>query len=379
MSKPEGKQRKRGNNEGTITQRRDGRYESRITLDGGKRKCFYGKTRAEVAEKLTKALRDLQQGITPAPERETVGTFLARWLADVARPSLRPLTYKSYALIVNHHLIPVLGKVRLARLAPADVQRYMNAKRDAGLSARTVAYHRAVLRKALNDALRWGSVARNAAALAVPPKQVRPRLRFLSPEDARRFLDVCRGHRLEALFTVALSMGLRQGEALGLRWEDIDLEAGTLTVSHALQRVDGKLQLMEPKTQQSHRTLPLPPVALAALREHRRRQLAERIASAYWEDHGFVFPSTIGTPLEPRNLVDQFHTLRAAAGLDWLRFHDLRHGCASLLMAQGVNPRVVMEVLGHSQISLTLGTYSHVTSELAKDAALKIDALLGNG
>lgn len=192
-----------------------------------------------------------------------------------------------------------------------------------------------------------------------------------------RFRVIPRDHRLGALFTVALAVGLRHGEALGLRWDDVDLDAGTLTVRHALQRVGGKLTLVDPKTQRSRRTIALPDVALTALREHRRRQLETRMAADYWDDQGFVFASTIGTGIEPRNLVRAFHQLRERAGLPWLRFHDLRHGCASLLMAQGVNPRVVMEILGHSQISLTLGTYSHVAPELAKEAAAKIDGILG--
>jgi integrase len=175
---------------------------------------------------------------------------------------------------------------------------------------------------------------------------------------------------------VALAVGLRQGEALGLRWEDVDLDAGTLTVRHALQRTNDGLQLVEPKTVRSRRTIALPDMALAALRAHRVRQIEERLTAPYWEDHGFVFASTVGTGIEPRNLTREFHRLREKAGLEWLRFHDLRHGCASLLMAQGVNPRVVMEILGHSQISLTLGTYSHVAPELAREAADKIDAVL---
>ncbi|ACZ40244.1 tyrosine-type recombinase/integrase [Sphaerobacter thermophilus] len=374
--------RHRGNNEGSIRERPDGYWEARMTFwEQGtrRRKSFYGRTRQEVADKLARALVEQQYGLPVVSERETVKDYLERWLEDVARPSLRPRTYESYRGIITRHLTPALGRTRLARLSPDQVQRYINQKQAAGLSPRTVTYHRAVLRKALNDAMRWGLVSRNAAALAAPPKQDRPPARFLTPEEARHFLDTVAGHRLEALFTVALAVGLRQGEALGLRWDDVDLEAGTLTVRYALQRSGGALVLVEPKTQRSRRTVALPAVALRALREHRTRQLEERIAAPYWDDQGFVFTSTIGTAIDARNLTREFHRLRAEAGLPWLRFHDLRHGCASLLMAQGVNPRVVMEILGHSQITLTLGTYSHVAPTLARDAADKIDGILGVG
>ena len=375
---------KRGQNEGSIHKREsDGLWCATLNLGyvngKRKRKYIYGKTRRDVAEKLATALSEQQQGLPVVSEKETVGSFMTRWLEDVARPSLRPRTFDSYAMIVNRHLIPALGKIKLTRLSPQDVQKYMRQKTESGLSSRTVQYHRAVVRKALNDGLRWGSVARNVAQLATPPKQSRAQLRFLTPEEARSFLDVVRGHRLEALFAVALAIGLRQGEALGLRWQDVDLETGIVNVRYALQRTGGSLQLVELKTRNSLRSIALPDVTRRALREHRTRQLEERLTAPYWEDHGFVFASTVGTGIDPRNLTREFHQLRAAAGMDWLRFHDLRHGCASLLMAQGVNPRVVMEILGHSQISLTLGTYSHVAPELAREAAGKMDHILGAG
>lgn len=369
---------KRGNGEGTIKHRSDGRYEARVTLPDGRRKSFYGKTRSEVSAKLNDALKKAHDGLPVVSEMETIKSFLGRGLDDFARQSLRPRTFDSYSMIVSTHLVPALGRIRLARLSPADVQRYMNRKRESGLSPRTVQYHRAVLRKALNDAMRWGLVVRNVAALATPPKQEKPEQRFLTPEEARQFLDATKGHRLEAVFTVALAVGLRQGEALGLRWQDIDLNTGTLTVRHALQRTKDGLKLVPTKTHRSRRSVALPSVAVSALRGHRRRQIEERLAvGPLWHDNDFVFASTVGTGTEPRNLTREFHKLRYAAHLDWLRFHDLRHGCASLLMAQGVNPRVVMEILGHSQITLTLGTYSHVAPQLARDAADKMDVVLG--
>lgn len=373
---------KRGQNEGSIYKRDDGRWCAVVNLgyQNGKRKrkYFYGDTRREVQQQLTKSLRDQQQGLQIAPERQALGQFLTCWLEDSAKPSVRPKTYVSYEQIVRIHLNPELGRIPLAKLTPRDVQAFINRKLAAGLSPRTVDYCRAVLRRALNQALRWGLVARNVATLVDPPKQSRPSPRFLTPAEARVFLETVKGDRLEVLYTVALAIGLRQGEALGLVWEDVDLEAGTLTVRYALQRVGGKLTRVEPKTQTSRRTLALPGVALAALRRHRTRQLEERlVAGSRWQDSGLVFTTMTGTPLDARNVVRQFHRLRTQAGLSWLRFHDLRHAYGSLLAAQGVHPRVAMELMGHSQLSVTMQVYTHVAPELAREAADKIDALLG--
>jgi integrase len=199
----------------------------------------------------------------------------------------------------------------------------------------------------------------------------------MSPEQARAFLDLVRGDRLEALYTVALAIGLRQGEALGLQWNDIDLDTGTLSVRHALQRIGGKLQLVEPKTRLSRRTIAMPPIVVTSLRAHRARQLQERLwAGSRWQEGNYVFASRIGTPLDGTNVTHGLQATLIAAGLPRQRFHDLRHACASLMLAQGVHPRVVMETLGHSQISLTMNTYSHVIPSLQREAADRMEEVL---
>jgi len=186
-----------------------------------------------------------------------------------------------------------------------------------------------------------------------------------------------RGHRLEALYTIAITVGLRQGEALGLRWQDVDLDAGSLRVRHSLQRIEGRLQLVEPKTERSRRTVSLPGVVVSALREHRVRQLQERLlAGSRWQESDYVFTSTIGTPLDGVTVTHRFQETLRRLGMPHQRFHDLRHACASLLLAQGVSPRVVMETLGHSQISVTMNVYAHVIPALQRDAADRMDALL---
>jgi integrase len=382
--------RKRGRNEGSIYKRADGRWCAVVDLgwaDGKrKRKYLYGETRAEVAEQLTKTLRDKAQGLPVATERQTVGRFLERWLQDSVKANVRPRTFESYELTVRLHLTPTLGDIRLEKLSPQHVQTMLNRKLKDGLAPRTVAYLRVVLRRALNQALRWGLVARNAAALAEPPRVPRHEITPLTPEQARALLDVAKGERLEALYTVALALGMRRGEILGLRWQDVDFDARTLQVRQAIQRVAGKLtdsgagglRASEPKTERSRRKIAMPETIARALRMHRVRQLEERLAAgAAWQDTGLIFVSTLGTPLEPKALHRDFKRLLAKAELpSSIRLHDLRHSAASLLLAQGVPLRTIMELLGHSSITLTADTYSHLMAPTMREAADKMDALL---
>jgi integrase len=234
-----------------------------------------------------------------------------------------------------------------------------------------------VLRRALGQAVRWGVLARNVAALVDPPKQTHHELSPLAPEECRLLLDHIRGEPLEALYVLALSTGLRQGELLGLKWVDVELESARLTVRRALGRTVDGIGFVEPKTPGSRRSIGLPNIAASALKEHRRRQLEQRLlVGASWRDLDLVFCSQIGTPLDGSNLTHRFQRILAAAGLPRRRFHDLRHSAATLLLVQGVSPRVVQELLGHSSVTLTLGTYSHVVPALKREAADRMDDIL---
>lgn len=376
---------KRGQNEGSFYQRADGRWEALLTIPadapgGPARRSFYGKTKAEAMSKMRESQRKVEQGLPIIPEKQKVGDFLDDWLRDVVKPSVRPSTYVSYAMLVKQHLKPGLGHHKLARLTPQQVQAHLNVKLASGLSARSVQYQRAVLRRALNQALKWDLVSRNVATLVEPPTARRFEIQPLSPSQARAFLSTVEGDRLEALYRTAIAMGLRQGEALGLQWSAIDLDAGTLTIRTALQRIDKVPTLVEPKTDRSRRTLPMPAKVIEALRAHRVRQLEERLfAGPRWDGSlDLVFTTPIGTPLDPSNVTKQFHAALKRAGLPRIRFHDLRHSCASLLLAQGVPARTIMETLGHSQISLTMNTYSHVAPEMLRNAADLMDRLLAS-
>lgn len=372
---------RRGYGEGSIFRRQDGLWVGSVNLGRRegvrRRKTVYGRTRREVQEKVVAALRDQQLGIMPSRGTGTVAQFLTTWLENSAKPRLRPSTYRSYSDLIHLHLIPSLGHLRLDRLGPAQVQAMLNAKLASGLSPRRVEFLRAVLRTSLNQAIKWEMLTKNAAALADSPRVTRRPVQVLSPAEAQRLLDAARDDRFEAVYAVALSLGLRQGEALGLRWQDIDLTEQRLTVVHALQRVDGKLTLVEPKTARSRRSIKVPAVIADVLAKHRKRQFEDRLrAGARWQHSDLVFTTTIGTPLEGTTVTHRFPHLLAAAGLPRIRFHDLRHSCASLLLAQGVSPRAVMETLGHSQISLTMNTYTHVIPAVQAEAANAMDRIL---
>ncbi|HEV2066460.1 MAG TPA: site-specific integrase [Thermomicrobiales bacterium] len=368
---------RRGHHEGTIRQRPDGTWEVRLSLAGGRRKSLYAKTRREVQDKLRATQRDLDVGVDVGARQQTVGQFLTRWLEDTARPTIRPSTYASYAGHVHHHLIPALGHYPLAKLTPQHVQKLLNDKQQAGLSPRTVAYMRAVLRRALGYAVKWSLVSRNVATLVDPPRAVQKPVQPLSAAQVRILLDATKDDRLGPLIHVAIATGLRQGELFGLRWRDTDLDTGTLHVRYAMQRIDGVPTFVEPKTALSRRTIPLPPSAVAALRTQRLRQIEDRLlAGSRWQDWDLVFASGIGTPLDSRNVTTRFQRLLSKVGLPRQRFHDLRHCAASLLLAGGVPPRTIMGLLGHSQISLTMNTYAHLSPALERDAADRMETFL---
>jgi integrase len=307
----------------------------------------------------------------------SLGSFLDLWLQEVAKPSVRHWTFKGYEVHVRIHLKPSLGRLPLDRVEPAHVQRLLNQKLESGLSPKSVRYIRGTLRTALNHAVRWGYIPRNPAAVVDGPRVEYYESRPFSVEEARTFLKSIKGDRLEALYSVALTMGLRQGEALGLRWQDIDLELGMLRITKQLQRINGEFHLVEPKTKRSRRTLALPAITLNELRNHHARQQREREAGGPgWNYRDLVFTRGDGGPLDGTVVSHQFHRLLDKAALPQRRFHDLRHSCATLLEAQEVSPRVAMEILGHSHIAVTMNMYTKVVTALKRDAAKRIDDLV---
>jgi integrase len=374
--------RRRGSGEGSIYQRPDGIWCAMVELGivngKRKRKYLYGETRKEVAEKLKLVLNQQQQGLNIDPERITVGDFLDRWLEEVIKPHRRARTYDRYADIARLHLKPRLGQHQLSKLTAAHVQAMINAL-AAEKGAHTAQFARSVLQRALNRAVKWELVIRNVVLATDPPRRNSRVITPLSMEQAQQLLAAVAGHRLEALYRIALSLGLRRGEVLGLRWADINFDKKNLSITGALQRVQGKLERTQPKTRAGARTLLLPDVLVKLLVDHRRRQAEERAFwGAEWQKHDLVFPAERGTPMEPSNLHRHFKLALKRAGLPHAtRFHDLRHTCATFLIAQDVHPRVVMEILGHSQISLTMNIYGHVLPETQREATTKVADLFG--
>jgi integrase len=366
---------RRGNNEGNIKKRSDGRWEARITLENGARKSFYGKTRQDVARQLTEALRDRAKGLPIVTEQQTVTHYLLVWL-ETMKPVVKPRTWMYYRSYVHIHVLPALGKVQLSRLTAQHLQQLYAQKLAAGLSSTTVHHLHAVLHKALHNAVRLGLVQRNVADLVDRPRQRHVELAYLSPEQAQRLLATAVGDRLEALYVLALTTGMREGELLALRWHDVDLAAATLQVRATLQCLGGRLELAEPKSARSRRRIALSAVAVTALQGHWERQQAERqLLGPVWDTASdLVFPNSIGKPINPSNLVcREFHPLLKKAGLPRMRFHDLRHTAASLLLNRGVNIKVVSEMLGHADVSMTLRVYAHVMPHMQQAAASIMD------
>jgi integrase len=271
--------------------------------------------------------------------------------------------------------------VPLARLTPQQVQSLYAQKLDEGLSSSTVHHIRAQLHRALGAAVRLGLVARNVCDVIDPPRMHHHEMATLSPEQARALLVAAANDRFEALYVLALSTGMRQGELLALKWRDVDLEGARLHVRTTRQYTAEGYQFTEPKTAHSRRLIALPETAVAALRQHRSRQAEERQRlGPAWEDRDLVFPNSIGRPMDGKHLLRrEFRPLLKRGGLPAIRFHDLRHTAATLLLGSGVNPKIVSEMLGHSHISITLSLYSHVTPHMQQQAAAAMDATLRGG
>lgn len=374
---------KRGNGEGSIKQRAGGRWEARISLENGGRKSLYGTTRAQVASKLAAALRDRDRGLPIlGDERQTVGQFLTQWLADV-KAQLRPSSHRRYSDYVRVHLVPTLGKVSLAKLTPQHLQALYSRKLADGLSPTTVHGTHRMLHRALVDAERLGLVQRNVSEHVRPPRPNTKEMQTLTEEQAAAFLAVARQHqeRFSVLYVLALQTGMRQGELLGLRWTDVDLERRTLTVRMAAQEAGHGYILAEPKTRGSRRTIGLTVGASADLRAHRVRQAAERLAiGPAWGNHDLVFPNQIGGLMNPRNLARRsFLQVLWRAGLPvTLHFHCLRHTAATTLLSRGVNVKVVSEMLGHADISITLRIYAHVLPHMQQSAVDVMQQVYGS-
>jgi integrase len=371
--------KKRSNGEGTICQRRDGLWTAAVSLDAGKRKWVYGKTRQEVHYKLTEALKARQDGLPAIGGRQTVEQYLTGWL-NTKRATRSYRTWQGYAELVRLHVVPTIGKIALTKLTPQRIQQLYTEKLASGLSTTTVRHLHAMLHTALEQAVKHSLVARNVCDLVDAPRFASHDMHTLTAEEAQRFLKLAQGDRFEALYVLALTTGLREGELLGLRWRYVDVERGALQVRGNVQRIEGKPVVKEPKTDSSARQVLLTKFAVDALRQHRLRQLEERLKMGdTWDEQDLVFPNQVGGPMYAQNFLSRSYLpLRKRAGIPQVRFHDLRHSAATLLLASGVHPKVVSEILGHSRIAVTMDLYSHVTMTMQHDAVNVMDNLFGS-
>jgi len=344
-----------------------GLWVSKITLPDGSRKVKYGKSQKEVRDYHQETLNQLRQGMMVKDDNITVSEFLNRYMESVAKHTLRPRTIEAHSSLIRIHINPGIGHIKLVQLRPDHLQNFYSQKLEEGLSKRTVRYIHSVLHKTLKQALMWGMVSRNVSDLVEAPRPEKYIPQFYTKEQINKLLKAVEDHRYYPIYVLAVYCGFREGEVLGIHHEDIDLQNGVINVRHAVLTLKGGLVITEPKTASSKRAVTLPPTALKVLKKH-----LEQLKN----NQGLIFTTSTGRPISPRNLVRHFKSAIKKAGLPDIRFHDLRHSHASLLLAAGVNPKIVQERLGHSQISLTLDTYSHVIPSLQDEAAEKVEEIL---
>jgi len=358
--------------------------------DGKRRQKWHKLTatgKREAQKELSKLLADLAGGTYVEPGKLTVGEYLERWLADYAKPNVAAKTFERYEGIIRRHLIPNLGGYPISKLQPLHVQEYYSRalqngrldKRPGNLSPTTILHHHRVLKEALGQAVKWQIVPRNPADAVEPPRPARNEMRVLTAEQIDRLLEAARETYLHTPIMLAVATGMRRGEVLALRWQDVDLDAGTISVCRSLEQTKAGLSFKEPKTARSRRVVVLPGFAVEALRKHRVEQAEHRLrVGPAWEDHGLVCCRENGRPIAPNSIHSAYETVLSRAGLPYVNFHALRHSHATMLLSQGVHPKIVSERLGHSQIAVTMDLYSHVSLPMQQEAAQKLDTLLSN-
>jgi integrase len=372
--------RGRGHGEGSIFYREDRkRWIAQITLENGQTRTSSHKKREEAAQALQEMLHEQRQGSLITAKNQTVQQFLQDWFTNVQRPpTVRLSTYNGQHLLLEKHILPALGHLPLRKLSLDHLNRFYTSKLNAGFCAGYIRNMHALLHKALDYAVQSRKVAQNVCDQVKPPRYTAPEQHALTEEQARHLLDVAQEHRLEVVLTLALVTGMRRGEIIGLKWSDIDPGKKTLHVRRTVSRV-GKLGLVisEPKTAKGKRQITLPDFLLDLLKQHRTHQRETRLkAGTTWHEQDIVFSTSLGTFMDPDYLRKRFQRLLRDIGMPQMRFHDLRHSTATILLAAGVPAHVVQELLGHSHISTTLGIYGHVTPSMHEGAVNKLGNIL---
>jgi len=383
--------KRRGNGEGSIYKRQDGSWIGQVSTGYDpstgklKRKSFYGKTRKEVVDKMAQPMQDVRNGTYVEPSITTLGEWMNTWLTAYKKGQLRPGTYENYEVLVNTHINPGLGKIPLAKLQAHTLQNFYNEKLESGrkdgkggLSTRTVRYFHAIIREALEQAVKEGILPRNVADATSPPVIKNKQMQILTESELLTFLESVKEDRLYVAYVMVATTGLRRGELLGLCWDCVALDKGFITVKRELLALNKGLLMQEStKTKSGKRNVTLTDDAIRELKIYKKRQLEEKLflGEAY-QDNGLVFCKEDGTALNPKDFTKHFQRLLIKAGVPKVRFHDMRHLHATLLLQRSVPAKLVQERLGHSSITMTLDLYSHVTPEMAKIAAESLNGLL---
>lgn len=391
MPAPKGKKKRatkkparRHRGEGTVTLRKDGRYQASISLGTdektGKRKRLtrYGKTKDEAYEKLHQALEQQRKGTLVQGNRMTVGAFLDDWLENVHRPTLRLISYLRYREYLDNHIIPAIGHIPLQKLHQSQVQSFYTRKSDEGYAPSKIRFFHAILHKALDHAVEWEYVVRNVCDLVHLPRLVTREAQVLDKEQALYLLEALTSHRLLPAVSLALATGMRRGELLSLRWSDINLEDRSMQVRHTVNRLAGYgMHEDEPKTKAGRRRIVLPERIVDMLKQHRAEQEEKKQrAGDKWKNLDLVITNSVGNYINPSDFTQYFNRAVKEAGLSPMHFHDLRHSAATLLLAMDVHPKVVQELLGHSNISTTMNLYSHVLPSIHREAMDRMDDFL---
>lgn len=366
---------KRGNHEGTIYLLSSGKLRAQVTIHG-RRFSYTGSTRKECQKWLSDISRRLGDGIHRAAAHETLAEFLKHWLV-IKKTKIRTATFVQYSQVIRDYVIPHIGTIRVVDLRTDHIQRLYQHLLELKVKVSVVRKTHMVLHSALQQAFRTEMIPRNPVSTAQPPSLPPTEISILDESQASQFLIAIRGHRWEALFHLALTSGARQKELLGLKWTDLDWTKKTLKIDRQLSYPGDGIGFSQTKTRYGRRTISLGSQTIWVLHQHYDRQCRARLeAGENWQEFGLIFTTSNGTPIHPRNLLKEFKVILKQAGLPPIRFHDLRHTCASLLLNANVSPIVVARRLGHSKPSTTMDIYGHLIPDMQTEAAEKLDRLI---
>lgn len=386
--------KRRGNGEGGITKRKDGRFQGYATTGYDhatgkpKKKYFYGKSRKEVQQKITETLGKVQAGTYHEASKLKVAEWFKIWLEEYQELSLRATTYESYEMQARLHILPALGHHYLSKLETCHLQAFYNTKlqdgsrldgKKGGLSPRTVRYQHTIIHACLEQARKEGKLLINPADSVKLPKDDNKEHKFLNTEQVKKLLKAAQESNYFAAYYLALNTGIRRGELLALRWRDIDLNEGAVKICQGLVRTKGGLKFHEPKTRFSKRTIGIGPAVIQVLKTHKKQQSEHRLSVGHaYQDNDLVFCNELGSPLDPRAITRHFERLLERAGLEKINFHGLRHTFATLSLQEGTDPRTTQEALGHHKVAFTLDVYSGVTAKMKQEATSRIGNLLAS-